>query len=127
MTMTDDLLERLQIGWHDEDTPPWVSNAMSEAKTRIEALTADFALQVQRTDEQREAYEQALSVMEADNARLLEIVRDALDAWDTHHKYGDPMQGHWASDARAALTGKEPMREERFAQCDIFEEEPSHE
>jgi len=75
--MTDDLVKRLQIGWHDEDTPPWVSNAMSEAKTRIEALTADFALQVQRTDEQREAYEQALSVMEAENARLREVVLEA--------------------------------------------------
>jgi chromosome segregation ATPase len=37
----DDLMKRLQIGWHDEDTPPWVSNAMSEAKTRIETLTAE--------------------------------------------------------------------------------------
>ena len=40
--MTDDLVNRLQIGWHDEDTPLWVSNAMSEAKDRIEVLTAQL-------------------------------------------------------------------------------------
>lgn len=34
---------------------------------------------------------------------LAEALREALDAWDTHNKYGDPMQGHWARDARAAL------------------------
>ena len=43
----------------------------------VQALTEDFERQVQRTDEQREAYEKALSVMEADNERL----RDALFAW----------------------------------------------
>jgi hypothetical protein len=39
MTMTDDLVQRLRIGWHDDDTPLWVSNAMYEAADRIEALT----------------------------------------------------------------------------------------
>ena len=38
----------------------------------VQALTADFARQVQRTDEQREAYEQALSVMEAERDEALE-------------------------------------------------------
>ena len=34
---------------------------------------------------------------------LLEALKEALDAWDTHNKHGDGMQGHWASDARAAI------------------------
>ncbi len=38
------------------------------------------------------------------------------------------LHSYYFHTAAAALnTGKEPMREERFAQCDIFEEEPSHE
>jgi len=40
--MTDELLlRRLRIGWHDDDTPIWVSDAMTEAAARIYALTAD--------------------------------------------------------------------------------------
>ena len=42
MTMSDDLLlRRLRIGWHDDDTPIWVSDAMTEATARIEQLTAE--------------------------------------------------------------------------------------
>jgi chromosome segregation ATPase len=75
MTMTDDLARIAEVL---EDSATRATNAVQrqimtrnaaivrDAKARIEALTADFALQVQRTDEQREAYEQALSVMEAD-------------------------------------------------------------
>jgi hypothetical protein len=93
---------------------------------RIEALTADFALQVQRTDEQRAAYEQALSVTEADNARLRKALTFYADeenyksrlstdpcgcctTWDEPiiHIYGDD-SGHIA---RAALTGREPSHE----------------
>jgi hypothetical protein len=47
---------------------------------------------------------------------------------------GLKMQAAWRDGFYACLntiealnTGKEPMRETRFAQCDIFEEEPSHE
>lgn len=39
--MTDELVKRLRIGWHDDDTPIWVSDAMTEAADRIEALTAE--------------------------------------------------------------------------------------
>jgi hypothetical protein len=67
MTMTDDLVKRMR-----SQDQCW---SVSEAADRIETLTADFALQVQRTDEQRAAYGQALSVMEADNARLLADMR----------------------------------------------------
>lgn len=70
--MSDELVKRLR-GWRGYHQ----ANLSVEAADRIEALTADFARQVQRTDEQREAYEQALSAMEADNERL----RDALFAW----------------------------------------------
>jgi hypothetical protein len=31
---------------------------------------------------------------------------DAREAWDNHMEYGEPMQGWWVADARAALTGK---------------------
>ena len=34
---------------------------------------------------------------------LLAALEDALDAWETHNKTGDGMQGHWESDARAAI------------------------
>ena len=93
----------------------------------VQALTADFARQVQRTDEQREAYEQALSVMEAERDgllrcvtdnhvalcrakkadaerdRLREALADALFACDAHNKHGDSIHGWWVHDARAAL------------------------
>ena len=39
--MTDELLlAHLRIGWHDDDTPIWVSDAMTEAAARIEQLKA---------------------------------------------------------------------------------------
>jgi hypothetical protein len=79
----------------------------ANAADRIEALTA----QLQVSNELGRALEEDAGQLREDNARLLEIVRDALDAWDTHNKYGDPMQGHWASDARAALNGKETSHE----------------
>jgi hypothetical protein len=34
---------------------------------------------------------------------LLEALEWALDAWDTHNRTGDPMQGDWESDAIAAI------------------------
>jgi hypothetical protein len=81
------------------------------AVNRIEALTADFARQVQRTDEQREAYKQALSVMEAERDRLIRA-GDLLSvcAQTTGGTAGrdnglvDAIQG-WG-DARAALNGE---------------------
>ena len=42
--MTDDLVERLRIGWHDEDTPIWVSDAMVEAAARIEQLERELSI-----------------------------------------------------------------------------------
>jgi hypothetical protein len=87
-------------------------------RARIEALTAQLESTLKDRAQIIAERDRTFALMlaraekaEADNARLLEIVRDALDAWDTHHKYGDPMQGHWASDARAALTETEPSHE----------------
>ena len=34
---------------------------------------------------------------------LLEVVEDAVDAWETHCESGDMMQGDWVRDARAAI------------------------
>jgi hypothetical protein len=42
-----------------------------------------------------------------------------------HYLGGWNMPEQW--NRRTALAKEEPMRESRFAQCDIFEEEPSHE
>lgn len=42
---------------------------------------------------------------------LLEALEWALDAWDTHNRTGDPMQGDWESDAIAAIAkakGEQP-------------------
>ena len=61
----------------EQDNHRWKMECENFWRDREKALTADFARQVQRTDEQREAYEQALSVMEAENERL----RAALFAW----------------------------------------------
>ena len=45
----------------------------------------------------------ALEAKDAEIARLREILRDAVTAWDDHNTTGDMMQGWWADDARAAL------------------------
>jgi hypothetical protein len=76
----------------------------SNAAGRVKALTEDFALQVQRTDEQRAAYEQALAIMEADNARL----REALNAVELARMTDEPEHWQRATDLTdAALnTGK---------------------
>lgn len=55
----------------------------ANAAARIKALTADFARQVHRTDEQRESYEQALSVMEAERDEALADGRKYEGAWMT--------------------------------------------
>ncbi len=55
----------------------------ANAAARIKALTADFARQVHRTDEQRESYEQALSVMEAERDEALADGRKFECAWMT--------------------------------------------
>jgi hypothetical protein len=132
MTMTDELVKRLRD--FDPNWDTW--EVVEEAADRIYALTADREnrladlriIKAERDDLKREvAISDALLISEAeaslerlaraekaeaDNARLLEIVRDALDAWDTHNKYGEPMQGWWVADARAALNaGKEPSNE----------------
>jgi hypothetical protein len=113
MTMTDDLVKRLR---DCANGSTWLFKTQQgdfgicdEAADRIEELERER----ERDGEEILDLRYKLDVLvKADNARLLEIVRDALDAWDTHHKYGDPMQGHWASDARDALnTGKEPSHE----------------
>ena len=62
-----------ELAKHDSKT---LLQLLLSADARCDALTADFARQVQRTDEQREAYEQALSVMEAERDGLLRCVTD---------------------------------------------------
>lgn len=36
-------------------------------------------------------------------AEAVEVLRDAVAAWELHNKTGDMMQGHWAGDARLFL------------------------
>ena len=49
-----------------------------------------------------------IEALTAERDRLREALTDALDAWDTHNKHGDPMQGWWVHDAQAALKGETP-------------------
>lgn len=77
----------------------------SNAVARIKDLTADFARQAQRTDEQREAYEQALSVMEAERDRLRGALADIV-SWETMH--ANATVTRMAHLARAALKGETP-------------------
>ena len=77
----------------------------------VQALTADFARQVQRTDEQREAYEQALSVMEAERDRLRGAIEYVLDGYglkgpDYRFQCGEE-EADWITDHLiAALKGE---------------------
>jgi hypothetical protein len=48
-----------------------------------------------------------LKSLTAERDRLWEALMDAREAWDNHMEYGEPMQGWWVADARAALTGKD--------------------
>jgi len=75
------------------------------ALCRAEKAEADFARQVQRTDEQREAYEQALSVMEAERDRLREALW-AILACETPN--ANATVTRMASIAKAALKGETP-------------------
>lgn len=97
----------------DDELIKHMTSLIAAGLDRIEALTADFVRQAQRTDEQREAYEQALSVMEAERDRLIRA-GDLLSvcAQTTGGTAGrdnglvDAIQG-WG-DARAALKGETP-------------------
>ena len=66
----------------EQDNHRWKMECENFWRDREKALTADFARQVQRTDEQREAYEQALSVMEAERDRLREALRCGQRLWE---------------------------------------------
>ena len=84
--MTDDLVKRLRsMHWCVTTLNNGVgvsdSKVATEAADRIEALTAE-------------------------RDRLWEALMDAREAWDNHMEYGEPMQGWWVADARAALTEK---------------------
>ena len=91
MTMTDELVKRLRTSWDTQrsimlQTDAWMTERHQVAD-RIEALTAE-------------------------RDRLWEALMDAREAWDNHMEYGEPMQGWWIADARAALNaGKEPSNE----------------
>ena len=47
-------------------------------------------------------------ILTAERDRLWEALMDAREAWDNHMEYGEPMQGWWVADARAALKGETP-------------------
>ena len=103
--MSDELVKRLR-GWARDiqagSAAYWTMDQdLKEAADRIEAMTADFARQVQRTDEQREAYEQALSVMEAERDRLRHAIRFWLEAQEPDVDAAINMM-------RAALKGETP-------------------
>lgn len=85
MLLSDDLVKRLRTSWDTQrsimlQTDAWMSERHLAAD-RIETLTKE-------------------------RDRLREAVDDALYAWDTHNKEGDPMEGWWVSDARDARKGE---------------------
>ena len=62
-------------------------------------------------DAQRAACIEADARLIAAAPDLLEALEWALDAWDTHNRTGDPMQGDWESYAIAAIAkakGEQP-------------------
>ncbi len=103
---------------------------------RIETLTAqlestlkDRALIIAERDRTFALMLARAEKAETENARLRKSLTGIKRA-AAHRMQNDrrDLHSYYFHTADAALnTGKEPMREERFAQCDIFEEEPSHE
>ena len=89
----------------EQDNHRWKMECENFWRDREKTLTADFARQVQRTDEQREAYEQALSVMEAERDRLRALLAEAdcRIAWEAHGFGND-----FADQVQAALKGETP-------------------
>ena len=49
-----------------------------------------------------------IEALTKERERLWEALMDAREAWDNHMEYGEPMQGWWVADARAALKGETP-------------------
>ena len=124
--MTDELVKR----WDDYvesmgSVMGDVEHMAQQMRDRIEALTAERDY-TEGTNDTLIALNRSLT---ADNARLKAALTGIKKA-AAHRMQDDPkdLHSYYFHTAAAALnTGKEPMREERFAQCDIFEEEPSHE
>lgn len=121
MTMTDDeLVKRLRDGVRFNTARyEYEANAanadMKDAADRIEALTAEREDLVECNEQfsvDNQFLKKRVEKAEADNARLLEIVRDALDAWDTHNKYVDPnhRKGPAMSDVLATNAELEALR-----------------
>ena len=110
--MTDELLlRRLRIGWHDDDTPIWVSDAMTEAAARIEQLTAERdrlgrELNVAKygvPDFAWSMHKMAMAGLEADNTRLREALW-AILACETPN--ANATVTRMASITKAALKGE---------------------
>ena len=114
--MSDELLlRRLRIGWHDDDTPIWVSDAMTEAAARIEQLKAknmrlsgmcyDLYADIQASNELGKALEEDAGQLREENTRLrealgkLECKCSANCDWER-----DDVCPSWI--ARAALNGE---------------------
>ena len=107
--MSDELLlRRLRIGWHDDDTPIWVSDAMTEAADRIEQLTAerDHAWEMAANADTQMGQSLADHLQaKAERDRL----RAALGAFVAHYPKGiNPDLDAACFDARAALKGETP-------------------
>ena len=88
--MADELLlRRLRIGWHDDDTPIWVSDAMTEAAARIEQLKAqnmrlsgmvhDLNAHIQASNELGKALEEDAGQLREENARLRELLEECAE------------------------------------------------
>jgi hypothetical protein len=111
MTMTDDLVKRLRIGWHDDDTPIWVSDAMDEAADRIEALTAERERAYRMRDvavEAADLFVKKLTEAEAENDRAWAALWDIL-ACETPN--ANATVTRMVAIAKAALTAKEPSHD----------------
>ena len=99
--MTDELLlRRLRIGWHDDDTPIWVSDAMTEAADRIEQLTA-------------ERHRLALAICGGEDAPGY---ANAQTVETLEHVAKQNRQSHWAT--INSLLAEEAERDEALNQLD---------
>jgi chromosome segregation ATPase len=83
-----------------------VEDDFVKTEKEIEALTAKLDGLQDRLNAANKARAHAMKMAVKKQAKLfkaVEALRDAVDAWDTHNKSGDGMQGHWVDEARATL------------------------
>ena len=134
--MSDELLlRRLRIGWHDDDTPIWVSDAMTEAAARIEQLKAqnirlsgmcyDLNADIQASNELGKALEEDAGQLRAERERLALAICGGEDApgyanaqtvETLEHVAKQNRQSHWAT--INSLLAEEAERDEALNQLD---------